>query len=303
MDQIILFSGSSNLPLSTEIANHLGVEMGKATLTRFADGESRPWIQEDVRNKTVFIIQSLSNPVDQNFIEMSLLADAIHRGSPKKMVAVIPYMGYSRQDRQHRIGEPISAKVIAKFIEASKFDEVITIELHNNAIQGFFQIPVTNISLTDLYVSQIMQNFPKDVVIVSPDVGNAKKVRFLADKLGVPQITLEKKRSLDQSDVSESKKVYIDLTGKTVIIVDDMISTGGTIANTAGILRECGAARVIVVAAHGVLSGNAFDTLEGAGIEKVIISNSIDIGDRGKPWTFQLSVAPLLAETIKSYIK
>lgn len=304
MKDFLLFSGSSNKPLAQEVAKLLKISLGKVDLTRFADGELRPWIAEDVRDKTVFVLESLSYPMDEHVMEMSLMGDAIRRGAPKTMIAVIPYMGYARQDKLHRPGEPVSARVIAKFLEVSKYKEVITVDLHNDAIVGFFQIPVTHVSALELLAQDIKKQELANAVVVSPDVGGVKRARNLAYALDLPIIVMEKRRFLDRHDVSESFEIIGNVKGKTAIIVDDIISTGGTIAHSAGALHEAGATSVFVLATHGVLAGDAIAKLEQAPIERIVLTNAIAIPDEKCFRKLQIiSIAPLLAGAISSIVR
>lgn len=215
MKDFLLFSGSSNTPLAQEVAKILKTPLGKVDLTRFADGELRPWVAEDVRDKTVFILESLSFPMDEHVMELVLLGDAIRRGAPKTMIAVIPYLGYARQDKMHRVGEPISARVIANLLEVSKFKEVIVVDLHNDAIVGFFHVPVTHVSALTLLADEIKKKISlADAVVVSPDVGGVKRSRNLAYILNLPLVVMEKKRYLDQRDQSEAFEIIGDVKGK-----------------------------------------------------------------------------------------
>jgi ribose-phosphate pyrophosphokinase len=300
----VLFSGSSNVPLASEIAKLLHVNLGKVDLTRFADGELRPWIQEDLRDKTVVVIESLSFPMDEHIMEMVLVGDAIRRMAPKNMIAVIPYMGYSRQDKLHRPGEPISARVIAKFLEVSMFSEMICVDLHNDAIVGFFQVPVTHISALPVLAEEIKRMNLKDPVIISPDVGGVKRARNFAYKLDLPMVVMEKKRYLDKNDTSEVFQVIGDVKGKTAIIVDDIIATGGTTVQGAKSLKDAGAASVIVMTTHGVLAGDAVANLTNAQLDRVIVTNSIDIPKEKKfPKLDVVSIAPLVADAISTLMR
>ena len=218
MKDFLLFSGSSNQPLARDVAKLLKIPLGNVDLTRFADGELRPWIREDVRDKTVCVLESFSYPMDEHIMEMVLMGDAIRRGAPKTMVAVIPYFGYARQDKLHRPGEPVSARVIAKFLEVSKYKEVITVDLHNDAIVGFFQIPVTHVSALTVLAAEIKRLHMTNTVIVSPDVGGTKRARNLAYLLDVPMIVMEKKRSLDRHDTSESFQIIGDVREKQLLL-------------------------------------------------------------------------------------
>lgn len=277
MKDFILFSGSSNIPLAQSVAKQLQVPLGAADLSRFADGELRPWIQEDVRDKTIFVLQSLSYPMDEHIMEIALMGDAIRRSAPKTMIAVIPYMGYSRQDKQHRVGEPISARVIAKFLEVSKFREVITIDLHNDAIVGFFQIPVTHISALPVLTEEVRKLNLNNPVVVSPDVGGVKRARNLAYQLDIPMVVMEKKRDIDRHDCTASYQILGDVSGKSAVIIDDIISTGGTIAHGAVSLKEAGVQSITVCATHAVLAGGAIQTLANTPVDNIIITDTISV--------------------------
>jgi ribose-phosphate pyrophosphokinase len=304
MKDYILFSGSSNVPLATKVAKLLGVTLGKIDLTRFADGELRPWIQEDLRDKTVIMVQSLSYPMDEHIMEMVLVGDAIRRMAPKNMVAVIPYMGYSRQDKLHRVGEPVSARVIAEFLEISMFSEMICVDLHNDAIVGFFQVPVTHISALPVLAQEIKKMHLKDPVIISPDVGGVKRARNFAYMLDLPMVVMEKKRYLDKNDTSEVFQIIGDVKGKTAIIVDDIIATGGTTVQGAKSLKDAGAASVIVMTTHGVLAGDAVKNLTTAELDRVIVTDSIDIpNDKRFPKLDVVTIASILADAISTIVR
>lgn len=305
MKDFILFAGSSNLPLAREVAKLLKISLGNVDLTRFADGELRPWIREDVRDKTVFVLESFSYPMDEHIMEIVLMGDAIRRGAPKTMIAVVPYLGYARQDKLHRPGEPVSARVIAKFLEVSKFSEVITMDLHNDAIVGFFQVPVTHLSALDLLAVEAKKNMNlKYAIVVSPDVGGTKRARNLAYKLDVQMVVMEKKRYLDRHDTSESFEIIGDVEGKTAIIIDDLISTGETVAHSAQSLMDAGATSVIVLATHGVLAGEAKKKLESARIDEIVITDTINVPkDKLFPKLRMASVAPILADAISRVVR
>lgn len=272
---MLLFSGSSNLPLAQTVADALNTPLGKVDLNRFSDGEIRPWVAENVRDETVFVLQSFSQPMNDHIMEFILIGDAVRRGAPKRMVGIIPYFGYARQDKQHRQGEPVSARVIAKLIEVVPYHEVITIDLHNDAIVGFFRIPVIHKSALSVFAHVLPEHIEGDAVVVSPDVGGVKRARNMAYQLDLSLAVMEKRRNLDTHDSSESVQIIGDVVNKTAIIVDDIISTGGTIAHAAKALKDAGAKKVIVVASHGIFSGEAFETLEHAPIDIILISDSI----------------------------
>jgi len=304
MKDFVLFSGSSNVPLSTEIAKTLGVALGKVDLERFADGELRPWIQEDVRDKTVIVLESLFHPIDEHVMELVLMGDALRRMAPKNMIAVIPYMGYSRQDKLHRLGEPVSARVIAKFLEVSMFSEIIAVDLHNDAIVGFFQVPVMHVSALPLLADKVKSMNIKNGVIISPDVGGVKRARNLAYLLDMDMVVMEKRRFLDKHDSSEVYQIIGDVKGKTAVIIDDIISTGGTTAQAATSLKAAGATGVVAMTTHGVLVGGAVEKLTQAPIDEVICTNSIQIEDDKKFKKLQVvSIAPLLADAISTLVR
>ena len=304
MKDYILFSGSSNVPLATEVAKLLHTTLGKVELARFSDGELRPWIREDLRDKTVIVLESFSNPTDEHIMEMVLMGDAIRRMAPKNMIAVIPYMAYSRQDKLHRPGEPISARVIAKFLELSMFSEMICVDLHNDAIVGFFQVPVTHISAQPVLAEEIKRMNLKNPVIISPDVGGVKRARNFAYTLKLPMVVMEKRRYMDKTDTSEVFQIIGDVSGKTAIIIDDIIATGSTIVQSAKSLARAGAASVVVVATHGVLAGDAVDNLMNAQLEKIIVTNSIDIQKEKRfPKLNVISIAPIVADAISTLVR
>jgi len=304
MKNYLLISGSSNVPLAASVAKDLGITLGKVDLTRFADGEIRPWIQEDVRDKTVFVLQSLSYDMDDHIMELCLMGDAIRRSAPKTMIAVIPYMGYARQDRQHRIGEPVSARVIAKFLEVSKFNEVITIDLHNDAIVGFFQIPVTHLSALSTLAGEVKALHLPNMVVVAPDVGGVKRARNLAYILDVPMVVMEKKRFLDRHDTSEAFQIIGDVKGKSVVIIDDVISSGGTIINGVRSLKNAGAVSVAVLVTHAVCAGDAFERLANAPIDHMIVTDSINWSGKKIPsFVSVVSVASGIADAISTIIR
>jgi len=304
MKNYLLFSGSSNRPLSEKVAKLLDIPLGKVDLTRFADGEIRPWIQEDVRDKTVFVLQSFSYDMDDHIMELCLMGDAIRRSAPKHMIAVIPYMGYARQDKQHRSGEPVSARVIAKFLEVSKFKEIITIDLHNEAIVGFFQVPVMHLSAFPLLAEEVKKLHLSNMVVVAPDVGGVKRARNLAYTLDVPMAVMEKKRFLDRHDQTETFQIIGEVKGKSVIIIDDVISSGSTIINGTASLKREGALSVTVLATHAVCAGDAFDQLSRSQIDHLLLTDTIDwSGKTLPPFVTFTSVASHIADSISTIIR
>lgn len=301
---MILFSGSSNLPLANNIAAELQIRLGNREIDHFADGEIRPWVKESVRDKTVFLLQSFSQPLSEYIMECILLADAIKRGAPKRMVGIIPYFGYARQDKQHRVGEPVSARVIAKLLEVVPFQEIITVDLHNDAIVGFFRIPVVHLSAMPIIADYLKTTDLTNAVVVSPDVGGVRRARNMAFMLNLPLVVMEKKRHLDRTDSSEMYQIIGDVHGKNAILIDDIISTGGTIIHGVTSLKEAGVHEVTVCASHGVFSGNAVEQLTQAPIDHIIVSDSIYRPelDHNSKFTL-LSIAAPLAQTIKTIMR
>ena len=275
MDAVI-FSGNSNPDLASKIASDLKLSLGKAEIIRFADSECRVRIEEDVEGKTVFIIQSLSNPVDEHLMEFLLMGDAVKRGEPKKMVAVLPYHGYARQDRIHRPGECLSALVVAKMIESVGFDKLVTLELHNESILGFFKIPVVHISGLEIFRVRVKE-LEGEVVVITPDAGALKRSQKFAESLDLPLALIEKKRDLDRAHKILSMRVVGEVKGKTAIIVDDVIVTGGTLMNAAFLLKEKGAKKVIAAATHADFVGGADKILQDSPLDAVWVTDTIYI--------------------------
>jgi len=304
MKNFILYSGSSNLPLAQEVAKLLNITLGKVDLTRFADGELRPWIQDDIRDKTVIVLESLSYPMDEHVMELVLMGDAIRRCAPKRTIAVIPYLGYARQDKLHRPGEPVSARVMVKFLEVSQFAEIIGIDFHNSAIVGFFEIPVNHMSALDVLVAEIKKLNVKDGVVVSPDVGGSKRARNMAYALDMPLAVMEKRRFLDRHDTSETYQIIGDVAGKTAIICDDVISTGGTTVQAAISLKNAGATKIYATTTHGVFAADAVKKLMDSPIERVFAANTINIPkEKQFDKLTMVSVAPLLADAISTLVR
>ena len=304
MKDYLLFSGSSNMPLAQDVAKLLNISLGKVDLTRFADGELRPWIESDVRDKTIIILQSFSYPMDEHIIEMVLMGDAIRRMAPKSIISVIPYFGYARQDKLHRPGEPVSARVIAEFLEISMVSEMLCVDLHNDAIVGFFRIPVTHVSAISVLAAEINKMNITEGVIVSPDVGGVKRARNFAYLTDMPMVVMEKKRFLDKHDTTEMYQIIGDVDGKSAIVVDDIISTAGTIVSFAQSLQQAGAAHIMVAASHGVFAADAIAKLTNSPIESVLITNSINIPhDKLFAKLRIVTIAGLLSDSITTLVK
>lgn len=298
-----IFSGNSNTALSTEIAKQMGKKLAKVEITRFADSECRVRIEEDVEDKDVFIIQSLSYPVDENLMEFLFLGDAIRRGDARKVFAVLPYHGYARQDRVHRPGECLSAAVVTKLIESVGFDKLVTVELHSDTIMGFFKIPLIHLSGLSLFREEIRKN-KDNVVIVSPDAGAMKRSQLFAEDLDVPLALIEKKRDLNQAHKILSMKVVGDVKGKTAFIVDDVIVSGGTLVNAAYLLKEKGAKQVIAAATHADFVGGANKILQDSPIDKIWVTDTIPVpDDRRFAKLTVFPIASIISSAMKKMVK
>lgn len=274
--EFIIFSGNSNPQLSQQIAKELGKELGKVEIVRFADSECRVRIEEDVEGKDVFIIQSLSNPVDENLMELLLLGDAVKRGEARRVIAVLSYHGYARQDRVHREGECLSAQVVARLIECAGFDKLITVELHNEAILGFFKIPVIHISGLSIFQPEV-EKIKDEVVVITPDAGALKRAQRFAENLDLPLALIEKKRDLDHPHKILSMRVVGEVKGKIAIVVDDVIVTGGTLVNAAFMLKENGAKQVYACATHADFVGGADKILKESPVDKIWVTDTIPV--------------------------
>ncbi len=293
-----LLTGTANGPLAKEVSDYLGVSLADMLVTKFSDGEVRVQINESMRGGDVFVIQSLSYPANQHIMELLLIIDALKRASAGRITAVIPYFAYARQDRKDRPRVPISARLLADVITVAGASRVVTIDLHSPQIQGFFDIPVDNLYALPVIYEYIHKNLDlRDPVVISPDAGGVERARQLANKLGCGIAIIYKRRP--EPNKAEVFDVVGDVEGKETIIVDDIIDTGGTVVAASNLLLNKGAKRVIVCATHGVLSGPAVDRLVDSPIEQVIITNTIPVGEKNFPKLRVISVAPLLAETIK----
>ncbi len=295
---ITLIHGNASARLAEEISRHLGVKLTDVLVTKFKDGEIRVQIRENIRGFDVFIIQSTNPPAD-NLLELLLLADAAKRASAKRITAVIPYFGYARQDRKDQPRVPISAKVMADLIQVVGVNRVLTLDLHADQIQGFFDIPVDNLFVTPVIKEYFGELDPSIWTVVAPDVGATKRARAIARKLGnLPLALIDKRRP--EPNVAEVLNVIGTVEGKKLLILDDIIDTGNTIVVAANRLKELGALEIRVAAAHALFSDNAVEKLCRAPVEEVVITNSIE---HRKEFNMKklkiLSVAPLLAEAIR----
>ncbi len=295
---IKLFSGSASRYLAEEIVSSYGngTELGKSSFTRFSDGEFMTSLDETVRGCTVFLIQSTFPPVD-NLFELMLMIDAAKRASAYKVVAVIPYFGFARQDRKDQPRVSIGAKLVADLLTASGADRVMTMDLHADQIQGFFNVPVDHIFASTLFVPHIKDMELEDLVIASPDMGGSKRAKAYSNFLNADMAIAHKSR--EKANVVGDMMIIGDVEGKNVIIVDDIIDTAGTIAKASDIMMEKGAKSVRVVATHSLLSGPAYDRINNSSILEVITTNSIPVDTSKSDKIKVLSVGPLLSDVIK----
>jgi len=299
MEQLKIISGSANTSLAEEVAKELNVELTPIDIHRFSDGEIYVRILESVRGADVFIIQPTSPDANLNLMELLIATDALKRSSPQRITAVIPYYGYSRQDRKNKPREPISAKLVAKMIEAAGVNRVITFDLHVAQAQGFFDIPSDNLDLIPLYVEHILNKKLKDIVFVAPDVGGAPRVRAVARVMHAPIAIIDKRRSED-SNKPVIENTIGEVEGKTCIMIDDIVDTAGTITEAASLLKRKGAKEIYVLATHAVLSRFATQKLEKSEIKEIIFTNTIEIPKEKRIKKIKIvSIAPFLSETIK----
>ena len=296
----MLFSGNANPALGQEIATHLGIDLGKAKVGRFSDGEVDVELLQNVRARDIFVVQSTCHPTNENLMELLIMVDALKRASARRITAVMPYFGYARQDRRPRSTRvPISAKVVANLLETVGIERVLTMDLHADQIQGFFDIPVDNIYASPVLLTDLKnKNYP-ELVVVSPDVGGVVRARALAKQLGCDLAIIDKRRP--KANVSEVMHVIGEIEGRNCVIMDDMIDTAGTLVKAAEVLKERGAGKVYAYCTHPVFSGPAIERIAGSQLDEVVITNTIPLTDVARACSKirQLSVAFLFAETIR----
>ncbi len=292
-----LFTLNSNRALAKEIAEHIGVPLGKCTVSKFSDDETQINIEESVRGCDVYVVQSTSNPVNENLMELYILIDALKRASAATINIVLPYYGYARQDRKARSREPITAKLVANLMETAGADRIITLDLHAPQIQGFFDVPIDHLQAVPILSDYFAKKNLEDLVIVSPDHGGVVRARRMADRLKAPLGIIDKRRP--RPNVSEVMNIIGDVKGKTVIIIDDIIDTAGTIKLAADALIEKGAREVYACCTHPVLSGPAIERIEESQIKELVVTNTIALQDSQLTDKItQLSVASLIGEAI-----
>ncbi len=295
--ELKIISGRSNTELANEICEAMNVKLGGVDIKRFSDGEISVKISENVRGTDVFVIQSTSNPANDNLMELMLIVDALRRASARRITAVIPYYGYARQDRKVEPRVPISAKVVATMLEAIGVKRVLTMDLHANQIQGFFEIPVDHLFGAPILIKYFKELALNDLVVVSPDVGGAERARFFGKQLGASMAIIDKRR--ERANEAEVMHIVGNVEGKNCLLIDDMIDTAGTICKGALALKEKGAQKIIASATHGVLSGSAIQNLIGSPIDEVVVTNTLKISDEKRfPRMRVLSVGSIFATAI-----
>jgi ribose-phosphate pyrophosphokinase len=294
---MVLFSGNSNPALAKSIASYLGTKLGDIEVARFSEGEVRVKINENVRGRDVFIIQSTCPPVNENLMELLIMIDAMRRASASRITAVIPYFGYARQDRKDQPRVPITAKLVANLLTAAGTNRIITINLHADQIQGFFDIPLDHLFAAPILIKYIQDMALKNLVVVSPDVGGVKMARAFAKRLGTDLAIVDKRRI--SGEKTEVMNIMGEVAGKEVIIVDDLVATASSLVEAAAAVKKNGAKKVYAGITHGVLSGQAMERLAASDIEKLIVTDTIPIGNKKTDKIEVLSVAELLGEGIK----
>jgi len=297
---MMIFSGNANLDLTREVSELLDISLGKSTVTQFSDGEAHIEILENVRGRDVFVVQPTCAPTNDNLMELLIMVDALYRASAGRITAVIPYYGYARQDRRVRSRRvPISAKLVADMLSTSRVDRILTIDLHSDQIQGFFDLPVDNIYASAVLLRDIKEKSYDNLVVVSPDVGGVVRARAMTKSLGDPGLAIIDKRR-PEPNVSAVMHIIGDVKDKTCVLIDDLVDTAGTLCHAAEALKEHGATRVIAYATHPVFSGPSIDNIEKSQLDEVVVTNSIPLSEKAEKCAKirQLSVADILADTI-----
>jgi len=298
---MMVFSGNANLDLSAEIAAHLSLPLGKAVVGQFSDGEVMAEIQENVRGRDVFVVQPTCAPTNDNLMELLVIVDALRWASAKRVTAVIPYFGYARQDRRPRSARvPITARLVAKMIGQAGADRVLTVDLHADQIQGFFDIPVDNVYASPILLGDVWRQKYPNLMVVSPDVGGVVRARALAKRLDDADLAIIDKR---RPKANEAKVMNIigDVEGRSCVLIDDLVDTAGTLCRAAQALKEHGAQQVVAYCTHAVLSGMAVENISRSVLDELVVTNTIPLAPaaRACPKIRQLSIGELLAETMR----
>ncbi|MFT7133179.1 MAG: ribose-phosphate pyrophosphokinase [Cyclobacteriaceae bacterium] len=301
MAELKIFTGNAHPELATRVVDRLRMELGRADVGRFSDGEVAVEIQENVRGKDIFILQPTCAPTNDNLMELIIMADCLRRASAQRITAVVPYFGYARQDRRSRSARvPITAKVVADMFGNAGIDRLLTIDLHADQIQGFFDIPVDNIYATPVLLVDVERQGYENLMIVSPDVGGVVRARAMARQLDDADLAIIDKRR-PKSNESEVMHIIGDVSGRTCLLVDDMVDTAGTLCAAANALKANGALKVVAYCTHAVLSGNAIKNIEGSNIDELVVTDTIPLRPEAKACKKirQLSIADELAESIR----
>ena len=298
---LMVFSGNANPKLTNDIVSRLQIPLGKAVVGRFSDGEVQVEIMENVRGRDVFIVQPTCAPTNENLMELLVMIDAVRRSSAARVTAVIPYFGYARQDRRPRSARvPVTAKVVADMVATVGTDRVLTVDLHADQIQGFFNIPVDNVYASPVLLGDVWRQKYPDLMVVSPDVGGVVRARALAKRLDDADLAIIDKRR-PKANVAKVMNIIGDVEGRSCILIDDLVDTAGTLCRAAGALKEHGAAKVVAYCTHPVLSGPAVDNLNNSEVDELVVTDTIPLSDAAMSCSRirQLSIAELLAETIR----
>ena len=299
--QIMVFTGNANPQLARDIVRHLRLNLGAANVSSFSDGEVQVEIMENVRGKDVFILQSTCAPTNDNLMELLVMIDAVRRASAQRITAVVPYFGYARQDRRPRsVRVPITAKVVAQMIGNVKADRVLTVDLHADQIQGFFDIPVDNVYASPILLGDVWKQKYPDIVVVSPDVGGVVRARALAKRLDDADLAIIDKRR-PQPNEARVMNIIGEVEGRTCILVDDLVDTAGTLCKAAMALKEQGASRVVSYCTHPVLSGAAVENIAASELDELVVTDTIPLRENAQACEKirQLSIATMLAETMR----
>ena len=299
--QIMVFTGNANPQLAKDIVRHLRLNLGEANVSSFSDGEVQVEIMENVRGKDVFILQSTCAPTNDNLMELLVMIDAVRRASAQRITAVVPYFGYARQDRRPRsVRVPITAKVVAQMIGNVKADRVLTVDLHADQIQGFFDIPVDNVYASPILLGDVWKQKYPDIVVVSPDVGGVVRARALAKRLDDADLAIIDKRR-PQPNEARVMNIIGEVEGRTCILVDDLVDTAGTLCKAAMALKEQGASRVVSYCTHPVLSGAAVENIAASELDELVVTDTIPLRENAQACEKirQLSIATMLAETMR----
>lgn len=300
MANLMVFSGNGNPELAQEIARYLGLPIGNAVVSQFSDGEINIEIRENVRGRDVFIIQPTCTPTHKNLMELVLMVDALRRSSAGRITAVLPYFGYGRQDRRVRSARvPISARVVADMIDNAGVSRVLTVDLHSEQIQGFFECAVDNVYGAPVLVADIERQHYADLLVVSPDIGGVVRARAIAKLLNTDLAIIDKRRP--EANQAQVMNVIGEVEGRTCLLVDDIVDTAGTLCKAAEALKEHGAARVVAYCTHAVLSGAAIDNVEASALDSLVVTNSIPLAERARNCSRirQLSLSGMLGEAIR----